>query len=350
MNNTNDLDRVLAEWLTEGPSHAPDRPVDLAIEHARAHPRRPDPFGFLRRDPMASGSGLSGLRSAPALMLVGLLLVGSLGLAAVGSGLVRLPAIAPDATFSPSPIAPSPSPSAPVGTPSVIRVDLEETAGADATVDVTDESGLLVEARSGQPGEGGFVDDLDATNVDPTTIQLRWVGLPCDTTHSLTIEAGVARMTLERPMCTGDTFPMDRILLLTFSQPIDAADIETTLIDHQPTFEVELDQGTVENVTVSVIDDSGLVAEAEAGTGNTSASEIDEVVVENLDATSLRVSWIGSPCETTYELRVDEAAGTIDISTPTCLGDASAIGRVIVLRMSEPVDAEGFVANLTRGD
>jgi hypothetical protein len=344
MNNTNDLDRVLADWLAEGPSHAPDRPIDLAIEHARAHPRRWDLLGFLRRDPMASRSRFSAFSSAPAVALLSLLLVAGLGVAAVGSGLVGLPTVAPDASVSPSPIvasptpvAPSPSPSASVGTPSVIRVDLEETAGEDATVDVTDESGLLVEARSGQPGEGGFVDELTVTNVDPTMLQLRWVGLPCDTTHSLTIEAGLARMTLERPMCTGDAFPMDRILLLTFSQPVDAADVEATLVDRQPKFSVELDQGTVENVTVSVIDDSDLVIEADAGAGNSAATEINDVAVENVDPRSLRVSWIGTPCETAYEVRVDETARLITVTNRDCLGDSMAVGRVVVLRLSEPV-------------
>ena len=53
MTTLNDFDRVLGEWLNEGPNRAPDRPIDLAVEHARSHPRRPDLIRFLRPDPMA---------------------------------------------------------------------------------------------------------------------------------------------------------------------------------------------------------------------------------------------------------------------------------------------------------
>ena len=48
-----------------------------------------------------------------------------------------------------------PSPSS----PTAITVDLIENVGADATIDITDLSGTLVSAVSGNPGDGASVPD-----------------------------------------------------------------------------------------------------------------------------------------------------------------------------------------------
>ena len=61
MNASNDLDRRLDDLLADGPSIAPDRAIGAALDHARHHPRRRDPLGVMRRDPMAS----TGVRVQP---------------------------------------------------------------------------------------------------------------------------------------------------------------------------------------------------------------------------------------------------------------------------------------------
>ena len=53
MTGSNDLDRMLASYLEEGPRRAPDRAVDAALTFANAHPRRRDPLLFLKPDVMA---------------------------------------------------------------------------------------------------------------------------------------------------------------------------------------------------------------------------------------------------------------------------------------------------------
>ena len=53
MNQTSDLDRLLDDWLTDGPNRAPDQPIIAASQFARTHPRRPDPLRIFRSDPMA---------------------------------------------------------------------------------------------------------------------------------------------------------------------------------------------------------------------------------------------------------------------------------------------------------
>ena len=47
MTGSNDLDRMLASYLEEGPRRAPpDRAMDAALTFAAAHPRRRDPCSW----------------------------------------------------------------------------------------------------------------------------------------------------------------------------------------------------------------------------------------------------------------------------------------------------------------
>ena len=202
----NDFDRVLDQWLDEGPNRAPDRPIELAVEHARSHPRRRDPLRFLRPDPM--GRRAPGLPLRPVMILAALgLLLGAMF--ALGVGGRPQPAI----------VGPTPSTSA---APSVRTFDVELTVpeASRRPSRSSTGSGLVVEALTGTPtGEAGqsFPDDaVDVSNVDGTTLQLGWAGFPCQTDHTLTIEADGRTMTLKRPACIGDTdaIGVDRILIL----------------------------------------------------------------------------------------------------------------------------------------
>lgn len=237
MTMTNDLDRLLAEWLDDGPRQAPDRPLEIALDHARSHPRRRDPLGFLRPDAMAPRSSGLGLRPVMVLAVLGLLLA---AVVAVGVGSPKEAVQPPGPSASPSG-APSPS-----GSPGVsptgpahagILVELVVPAGEPQTVDVVDESGLLVSATSGGPtGETGAsfpFDAVEVTNIDERTLQLGWTGYPCRTDHRLSIAASLDSMVLTRPGCTGDTdtIAVDRILILAFSDAVSAVDIE---VDLQP--------------------------------------------------------------------------------------------------------------------
>lgn len=237
MTTLNDFDRVLGEWLSEGPNRAPDRPVDLAVEHARSHPRRPDPIGFLRGDPMARpfrGLG-SGLRPAMILATMALLLAAVVAIGVGGpkpSVVLPNPSVSASPSISPKPSSsPNPSPTGPAS--SGILVDLTVAAGQPQTVDVIDESGKLLEASSGSPADGqGFPSEsVEVTNIDATTLQLGWAGFPCRTDHDLRIGSDPRLMTLVRPPCEGvtDSIGLDRILILHFSEPIVAADVDITL-------------------------------------------------------------------------------------------------------------------------
>lgn len=152
----------------------------------------------------------------------------------------------PSATPVPTQVAP-PDPT-PVATPVVtpaptddgsdampIRVDLETVAGGDVYVDIVDTTGFLVGAKSGSPAEGQSVGQyvLEVENLDATTLRLSWVDYPIENALALYIDEheGAIRFLLIQPGPTGptDTIALDRELILSFSQPISADQVEAFL-------------------------------------------------------------------------------------------------------------------------
>jgi hypothetical protein len=246
MNEQHDLDRLLDAALLDGPSRAPERPIDAALAHARAHPRRRDPLAIIRKDPMnARSSWLAvALQPLPLVAVLALVLVAGLAVATAGGfidhrSVVVPPAATPSPAASPIPSAPaSPSPAPSVvpsapASPAIISVDLIEHTGANATIDITDLSGHLVKAESGDPGFNASVPDgtvaVTGLAANPATVVLTWGGSPCDTTHQLTIDPDGLSMTIERPVCQGDALAVDHVLQLTFDRPVDPATVHATI-------------------------------------------------------------------------------------------------------------------------
>jgi hypothetical protein len=136
-------------------------------------------------------------------------------------------------------IAPTPKPTAqPIGDGSgamPIRVDIETVAGGDVYVDIVDSTGYLVGAKSGTPAEGQSVGQytLEIENLDATTLKLSWVDYPIENALALYIDEhdGAIRLLLIQPAPTGptDAIALDRELILSFSQPISADQVESFL-------------------------------------------------------------------------------------------------------------------------
>jgi hypothetical protein len=238
MSAPQDLDRQLDDWLQDGPSRAPERSIAAALDHAVTHPRRRDPLAVLRREPMGSGGFLTAApRWVPLAAALGLLLVAALAVATVGGLFSQQPVVVPPLpSTSPAPpaspaasSAPSPLPSS---SPATSRVDLVDDIGGHAYVEISDDSRTLVRARSGQPSEAGPLrGEIGANNLagDPASIVLSWVGCPSDTRHVLTIAADRRTMTLDQPVCQGDTLGVDRVLVLTFDGAAPAADVAVSI-------------------------------------------------------------------------------------------------------------------------
>ena len=155
------------------------------------------------------------------------------------------PAVPP--VVSPSPAAPGSPVPAPDETPDPddgpdavpITVDLVNATDADVNVAIVDTTGLLVEARSGTPGEGISVETLVAENIDATTLKLTWSDFPIDNALALYVDEheGGVRLLLVQPAPTGTTDAMgfDRELILSFSEPISAEGVETVIVQELDT-------------------------------------------------------------------------------------------------------------------
>ncbi len=177
-----------------------------------------------------------------------------------GGGGTEDPVVAPIVSPSPSspatptaPATPEPTPvPAPAETPAPtpvatpvrehdgsdampIKVDLENATGADVYVDIVDTTGLLVDARSGTPGDGPSAESLVAENLDATTLKLTWVDFPIDNALALYVDRheGGIRLMLVQPEPTGttDAVGFDRELILSFSEPISAEGVETLIVE-----------------------------------------------------------------------------------------------------------------------
>jgi hypothetical protein len=243
--NANDLDLRLGEWLGDGPTSASEPSIAAALEHARAHPRRRDLLAFLRPDPMAPSGGIGlGLRALPVVVALGLLLVAALALASAGGLFDQRPVVVPpvqvpSASATPT-RTPQATPSAPSPTPLVMSVELVGAAGRTlSTIEVVDESGSLVEARTGQPAEDPSDPSPDVRNDpdDPATVVLTWTGITDDLDRRLTIAPDGRTMTLDKLPGCGDLVPVDRVLVLTFSNPVPAGEVTVTIVDEPRTCE-----------------------------------------------------------------------------------------------------------------
>jgi hypothetical protein len=163
-------------------------------------------------------------------------------LAAVALGGTPKPTITPSPApvATPSPIAtpaPTPVPSDGGNDAMPLTVNLDNATDDDVRVDIVDGTGILVGAESGTPGDGASVAPytLKVENIDAKTLKLTWVDYPIDNALALFIDANddSYRFVLVQPEPTGETDAMafDRELVLTFSEPISASQVEAFLQD-----------------------------------------------------------------------------------------------------------------------
>ena len=189
----------------------------------------------------ASSSRLSPIRATVALIvaIAAVLIVVTVGL---GSG-PRPSTPTPTATPTASPTAsPSPTPvGTPVATPSVpadhgpilgdVTVDLEQASHHHVKATVRDDSGHLVDVRSGTPGDGMSVTwgEIAVENVDARTLKVTWVGTGDEETVFVGISAagdGYLVDIVQRGLGpNSDTLGYDREIVLTFDRSVSAADV-----------------------------------------------------------------------------------------------------------------------------
>jgi hypothetical protein len=228
MTGSNDLDRMLASYLDDGPRRAPERATDAAVTFAAAHPRRRDPLLFLKPDVMARRGSLFGPQLVWAALLIALTL-GAVAAIAIGTRPSQEPVVPPPSVVAPASPSPSIAPS-----PTGFAIELFDPSNEITTpVTIEDASGTLVNAEPGEPQDVPPVDRIEATSdaADPTRVELVWTFCGAGSPHELTIDETGLIWRLSRTPCSDTLGGADLRMTLTFAEPVDATELDVELVD-----------------------------------------------------------------------------------------------------------------------
>jgi len=110
-----------------------------------------------------------------------------------------------------------------------------------------------------------------------------------------------------------------------------------------PPIKVRLTASNGSTYDLDIVDYSQLIKAAEGGVAGDGASvEWGTVKVEQLDSTTLRLTWVNTPGSGRGWMTLDEAGRRIVIVQPEFEGDSIAFDRVLVLEFAEAVEADDF--------
>jgi len=110
-----------------------------------------------------------------------------------------------------------------------------------------------------------------------------------------------------------------------------------------PPIKVRLTAGNGSTYDLDIVDYSQLIKAAEGGVPGDGASvEWGTVKVEQLDSTTLRLTWVNTPGSGRGWMTLDEAGRRMVIVQPEYEGDSVAFDRVLVLEFAEAVEADDF--------
>jgi len=113
---------------------------------------------------------------------------------------------------------------------------------------------------------------------------------------------------------------------------------------------VVLTVATANAVTIDVTDESKTLTKATSGAPGDGASvEAFKLIVTNRTPTSLRLTWLGGPCDATNTLSIDAARRRLLLVQKECPGDAIATDRILDLEFATPVNAADIEAFLQDG-
>jgi hypothetical protein len=113
---------------------------------------------------------------------------------------------------------------------------------------------------------------------------------------------------------------------------------------------VALNVATSNDVTIDVTDASSSLVGATSGTPGDGASvEAYTLAVANVTPTTLRLTWVGGPCDSANQLLIDAARQRLVVVQPECPGDAIATDRVLDLEFATPVKASELETFLQDG-
>ena len=133
--------------------------------------------------------------------------------------------------------------------------------------------------------------------------------------------------------------------------PAPSSDPDDDGSDAMP-IKVVLDNATGADVYVDILDTTGLLKDARSGTPGDGMS-VETLVAENIDATTLKLTWVDFPIDNALALYIDEHEGGIrfllvqpEPSGPT---DAMGFDRELILSFAEPISADEAETMLVEG-
>lgn len=255
-------------------------------------------------------------------------------------------------TFAEWPPAGGPEPSGsaaplePLGSPAVapIHVALAHGSGNAVSIDVVDESGLLVKAMSGTVPDTEPSHQFDISNDDPTTLRLTWEGSPCDTVHRLTIDPTATGFTIDRPLCGGDAMAAWRSLVLTFSRPVSAATLSTSLVAGRggvdmPNWTAAAPDSADKRYDLT-LSDPGYVVNTIEGyyDPSTTAASVGAagIRLRATDDNTFTVIWLGPACATTPTLAISPDGNAWRLVNEPCATSAANVVRMIDVGINLP--------------
>ena len=116
-------------------------------------------------------------------------------------------------------------------------------------------------------------------------------------------------------------------------------------------FEVELDDLTDHDVSIVVDDETGSVVDVTSGRpGDGMSVRWFDLKIENIDAETLRIVWVGLPRDEVVQLGISRVDGKVRLrfvqDGPPANSDATGFDRVLNVKFVVPVRAEDILASI----
>jgi hypothetical protein len=115
-----------------------------------------------------------------------------------------------------------------------------------------------------------------------------------------------------------------------------------------PPIHVVLLSGVGSAPSIDIVDESGLLTAAVSGPARDGAS-FGNFDATNDTPTTLRLTWLGDPCDTVHRLTIDPTLTTMTIDLPNCGGDSIGVDRTLIVTFSRPVDATTLKTEMLHG-
>jgi hypothetical protein len=229
-----------------------------------------------------------------------------------------------------------------------IHVALLHEGGNAISIDVVDESGLVVKAVSGAVPTTDPDREFDVANDSPTVLRLTWRGSPCDTVHRLTIDPAASSFTIDRPLCGGDAIPALRSLILTFSQPVDATAVSTAIIGGRggvdmPNWTAAAPDAAGNRYDLTLWDPGYIVNSLEGGFDPSAAvggAGTTGIRLVAKDAGTFTVIWLGRACATTPALKISQDGNHWQLVEAACTTSSPGVLHMVDVALNLPRTTE----------